>query len=164
MIKVCIDTNCINFLQKSDAINKVEHWAKQGKLELVASQKLFDETANKWGWDKANGYHNICQPFILDVTPLDKSRFARFDFPKQAFHVLLPILFPKKSIDTLDLNDFNDAVHLLAAIDEKCEFFLTRDKAFLVEDRPSTIVKQFAIRIVDPDGLVRELAHFHNWQ
>ena len=125
-IKVTIDSNLINIRQKITSMNMLEQLHHDGKIEIVGSEKLFEEMRNsETAISKANKYRNISEPFILGYSRLGKAYLSCDDKKLPSFTEIAHILFPNNI--ELSENQSNDVMHLVAHSHSDSDYFITNN-------------------------------------
>lgn len=163
MRTITLDTNCINTKLGLKAINKLEEWHKQGRVEIVktdvmdtelmsAESPSFREKALK----KSASYHEDVGNGVWG-----DSRWGHFlwgrksdEFPLEKIRDLL---FPQyNKLDEKGRKQADrDLMHLETHKKYDRDVFVTEDKHFL--DKKDVLNEQFGIRVLNPKKLVEEI-------
>lgn len=108
MVKLTIDSNLLNVRQGIPAMNVLERWQSEGKIELVGAQRLISEIekhplqpeAN----DKVKEMPNVSEPMVWGVSSWGESKWgAEGDVPE--YKELAKVLFPKRTYEELTENE-----------------------------------------------------------
>ena len=165
-MKLTIDTNIINVRGKLPAVNTLERWQAEGKVQLIGTERLKDETAShKKASQKVNSMPNVSEPMVLGVSRLGHAYLAG-ENSGPGFMELAQVLFPNQK-DPLSLSngDTNDVMHLVSHAHSKNEVFVTNNtKHFIANGRREKLKDGFGIVIMTPEEVVDHLSARHGWE
>ena len=112
MIKITLDTCLINVTQKLTEVNKLEEFNNKGLIEIVATDRLIQETENhSKRLEKAKSYKNIAEPFTVGYSRIGRAYISDGN-KRPSFGDIASILFPKIDKNDLSKNQSNDVMHL----------------------------------------------------
>jgi len=139
-IKITIDSNLINARQKDEVLNELENMFKRGIIEIVGSQRLFDEMNTENRLKKAQNYQNISEPFVLCKSRIGYA-YISCNEKQPSFEELSDILFPSKKITELAPSEENDIMHLIAHAHSDSDYFVTRNTKDFIDAKRTNINK-----------------------
>jgi len=166
MHKLTIDTNLINIKQKLQSMNTLERWQIEGKVKLIGTERLKNETSNnEKASQKVNAMPNVSEPGVWDVSDWEKAHWSN-DTSGPSFNELAAVLFPnQKELSLLSKADTNDIMHLMAHADNDCEFFLTHNKKHFIQDGRKNLLKvKFGIVVATPEEAVTQFSEKYGWR
>ena len=138
--KITIDSNLINVRGAIQEMNEIEELHQEGKIDIVGAQRLYDEMKdyNSDAFDKAKGYENISEPFTIGYSAIGSAYIAgEDDIP--SFHAFASILFPDQDIKSLNENQTNDIMHIIAHAHSDADIFLTNNSKDFIDAKRSNI-------------------------
>ncbi len=163
-LRITIDTNCINATRKIKAVNTLERWETEGKIQLDATTRLLLETGNHSARRaKSAAMNNIAEPAILGQSFLDVAYIPSLG---PQFDQVAAVLFPGMRPDQVeaDTNKANDVMHLLSHHDGGGDFFVTNDsKDFIKADRRQLLRARFGIVVMTAAEMVEHLSSEYSW-
>lgn len=166
MLSLTIDTNLINVHQRIPSMNTLERWQKEGKVKLVGTERLKDETSSDpRARNKVNAMPNVSEPGMWNV-----SRWGRANWSNKtngpSFNELAGVLFPhQKNLSSLSENDTNDVMHLMAHAHNNCDFFLTENKKHFIKGGRKNLLKdKFGIIVDTPQEAVKYFSEKYGWK
>ena len=165
-LKFTIDTCLVNVRKNLAAMNVLEQWHSEGKLELVGAQR-FKTEVSKHPFQpeadiKAASITNISEPCVWGIGEWGHSKWgAEGDFP--TFQDLASVLFPTLGWQNLTLNQTNDVMHLMGHVGSDSFAFLTNNtKDFIVDGRQETLKATHQIIVMTPDEAVEYVTSLLN--
>jgi len=165
MHKLTIDTNLINIKQKLQSMNTLERWQIEGKVKLIGTERLKDETSrHPKASQKVNAMPNVSEPGVWDVSNWGRAHWSN-DTSGPSFNELAGVLFPsQKELSLLSVADTNDIMHLMAHAHNDCEFFLTHNtKHFIQDGRKNLLKDKFGIAVATPEEAVTQFSEKYGW-
>lgn len=166
-VKITIDANLINARGKLPAMNALEKWQAEGKLQLVGAQRLEDEIASHPLQPEANAkvarMENISEPAVWGISKWGKATWASAG--KVSYKELASILFPAVDLEKLSDNQKNDVMHLLGHAYSDSEIFITDNtKDFIANGRQETLLSGFKILVMTASNAITFLSERHGWK
>jgi hypothetical protein len=158
---VTIDTNCINSLEQNEAMNTLERWHREGKIEIRRTSVMDHELASDAGGRgekrrrKAGSYGHNAAGFQIG-----HSRVGGYDAVGGApaasqQRVLADLLHPGVEWNALSINTRRDIWHLAIHLAYHCDFFVTLDGEIL-DAAPQ--LADLGLAVLSPSELVEKLA------
>ncbi len=165
-IKITIDTNLINSKQKLPAMNKLEQWRDEGKLEIVGTQRLKREVAdykNDIASAKEASIPNVSEPMVWDISAWGESKWgAEGEIPE--YKELAKTIFPTVPLDKLNQNQQNDVMHLMGHADCDSDIFVTSNiKDFINDGRREQLKAKFQIVTMTAEEVVADFSTRYGW-
>jgi len=156
--RVTVDTSCINAKQLDPDLNRIEEWAKKGRLILQRSDVLLYELRGAKRIAKANQLGKHPPVWKLGFSHLGVDTNLAGPDMKEA---LREILFPTTSIVTE--NQEHDIEHLRSHVITGGDVFVTRNpEDFIVRGKQSQL-SQLGIWVFTPAELVTFLGEIYEW-
>ncbi len=151
-ISVYIDTNCINSMQKIDALNELEKLNDEDKIIIEKTDTLDEELQRGKGYPKGQkksiNYIESYGVFVLGQSRLNHAVLGNSQ-DEDALTKLLKILWGKKIRASYTSQELGDARHIATASRYGGTYFVTQEKALL--DKSEMIEKEFTIKVISPD-------------
>ena len=147
MVKIGLDTSCLNVKGKHNILNKLENLGKKSKILLITStvNEKGQEISNKNDFYKSKYLEKINQKEkIFEVGRYGISRFGKAVFGDDNKCNELDKLFPDKK-------DFYDLWLLQTACTGKCDYFLTLNSRDFIDNVKKEKIENLAIKIRLPN-------------
>jgi len=175
MIRITIDTCLINVKRKLVAVNKLEEFDNQKKIQLVATDRLIMETENHSDrLKKAESYESIAEPFTIGYSRIGRA-YISDGLKRPSFHDIAAILFPDIKVKDLTENQSNDVMHLMAHIHSDSEYFVTNNTKDFIDSKKTNQnrdggyknfkrnqLKDMGIIVYTPDDILMVLETEHD--
>ena len=165
-VRLTIDTNCVNAKSREAAMNTLERWAEEGKVQLDGSLR-FDMETKKYARAvparsatiaaKTGKINDVSEPANFDASFLDES-YCDGEGPD--FEEIASVLFPSMRRDDVekDENKANDVMHLVSHASGGGSIFVTKDeKDFIKGHRRDVLKDKWGIVVMTPDEAVEHL-------
>lgn len=148
MIKIGLDTSCLNAKGKHDILNKLEEIEKRGKITLITStvneKEQIDTNKNEYWQNKYLEKINQKQK-IDEVGRYEISGYGQAVYADDEKCPKLEKLFPDKK-------DFYDLWLLQTCVIGKCDFFLTLNSQDFINNNKKEELEKIGIKIRIPDN------------
>jgi hypothetical protein len=160
-LQITIDTNVINTKGELVSMNILERWHSEGKLNLVGTQRLIDETKTyPPAKSKVESMANVSEPATWSISAWGSGYWSEEDGGLN-FLTIAQVLFPGKDSLNLAKNDKNDVMHLVGHANSDSKIFITEDKNFLKFGR--CLQDDLGIIVMSPKQAVEHLATHFDW-
>lgn len=129
---VIVDTNLANGYGRIEAMNKIEAWHAEGRVDVFNASRVWRETSgNVWRRMKGIGRKYLVEPGVVGPTSIVGDMVVASRHTPD-FEELRAMLFPSVSMEKLldNPNQTNDTMILLTAIEHRIGFLLTEDGNF----------------------------------
>lgn len=170
LIKITIDTCLINVKKKLLDVNKLEEFNKKGQIEILATERLIQETENHTErLNKAELLKNIAEPLTVGFYRIGKAYISDGE-KRPSFTDISTILFPEIDKDDLSKNQSNDVMHLIAHMHSDSNYFVTNNTKDFINakknndnrdgiyiDFKKKQLEELGIQVRTPSELVDEL-------
>lgn len=163
MVKVALDTGCLNARGKHPELNKLDELEKEGKITLSTSstsRREQIETQKDPVWldkyeKRIDELQEDNEPAMVGVSRVGMSQVASNSVP-QLVEDLKKICFPGKK---LSKNDINDIEHLASAIENSADVFVTMNKKDMIDNGKREEIEKYGIKVRQPNqALIDELS------
>ncbi|MBI3032471.1 hypothetical protein HYY69_03280 [Candidatus Woesearchaeota archaeon] len=151
MIKIALDTGCLNVKKKDLILNKLDELEGLGKIKLITStvnekEQILTNQIETF----RNTYLKIInnKEKILEGGRFDISTFDNCVFSDEKIIAELAKIFGKPKIDS---NDFFDLWLLETAIIHKCDYFLTKNSNDFIVNGKKEAIEQLGIKVREPN-------------
>ncbi|MBA7492641.1 hypothetical protein ES702_03191 [subsurface metagenome] len=134
MIKIALDTSCLNANKRHFVLNQLEALHASGKIQLITStvnEKEQDATNLREDWRKKYLKEINSKVKILETGKLGISSFGECVFASEEINTKLRKILPQRNLDGKVWYDF---WLLETAVTVKCDFFLTMDTNHFIEN------------------------------
>ncbi len=156
--RISLDTGCINARAQNDDLNRLERWAREGKLVLQRSDAMLAELKGEARVSKAATLPPHPGLFTLGVSRLGGPDVLAGPDMKDELET---ILFPTAS--TLTANQRYDVEHLRAHVRTGGDVFVTLNpNDFVVRGRQERL-RSVGIWVMSPDELIGLLKSAFRW-
>ena len=158
-IRITVDSNSINGKGEDEAVNTLERWEREGKVELVATDRLLEEVGGYEGSvRKAEAMDQAGEVFTLGFATLGDGQLVEEwrDLPDVV--ELGRAIFGRQK---LTRNHENDLVALVAHVNATSDYFMTTDGDF--QRLTPRQVERFGLKIRTPRQIVEELLRSPGW-
>lgn len=158
-IVVYIDTNCINSLQKIDALNELEKLHDEEKIAIEKTDTLDTElqenpTKNVSRLKKSMNYIESYGAGVWDNSRWDHMVWGDASDDVK-LNRILEILWGKKIRSAYTRQELRDAMHIQTASRCGGTYFVTQEKA--LQSKAEMIEKEFTLKIVSPDDCLTKI-------
>ena len=156
--RITLDTGCINAKRRNEALNSLERWAEEGRIELQRSDAMLDELEGDARVEKAAALKEHPGLFILDESVLDgPDVLAGPDIGTELQEILFPTAQP------LTNNQRHDVEHLRLHVLTGGDVFVTLNpNDFITRGRQESF-RARGIWVLQPPELVELLKNLYKW-
>jgi hypothetical protein len=171
--RLSIDTNVINARGGHEAMNALERWREEGRIEIGSSFRLKLEAARHpepSARAKAARLPDTGEPFVWNVSAFGSvysqggAYFSSVYSPRPEFSEIASVVFPGRPRGTLTQPEQNDVMHLLSHIGSGADIFVTDGKKDFINDGKREALKaRFGVAVMTGDETVRHLAALYGW-
>lgn len=157
--RITIDTNCINAKRAHGALNILEKWKNDGKIEIQKSTPFSVEAqGNRKREAKEKQVPGHPPLFVLGVSTLGGDAvLAGPDLIKEIQEILFPGVSP------LSVGDERDVQHLAEHVRTGGHLFVTTDKGDFMSGNREKKLQSLGVWAVTPEKAVNFLASVHGW-
>lgn len=149
MIKIALDSSCLNARKEHNILNKLENLEKSGKIKLVTSTVNEKEQCEKnpsTEWRERylkiiNNKHKVLETGRFDISTYDNCVYGSDEANR-----ILKEIFPNPSN-----NDFFDLWLLETALVHKCDYFLTLNAKDFIEGSRKEKIEGLGIKVREPN-------------
>ena len=157
--RITIDTGCINVKGEHDALNTLERWAQDGRLELQRSDSMLGELQGEARLEKASSLDEHPSLFTLGLSTLDgPDVLAGPDSGPELRNVLFP------SVHTLTENQFHDVEPLRLHVLTGGDVFITLNRNNFITRGRQEALRSCGIWVMEPFELVELLKTLYEWE
>jgi hypothetical protein len=156
--RVTLDTGCVNAKGKDEALNTLERWAEEGRLDLQRSDAMLDELKGESRIEKATSFGEHPGLFILDESVLDgPDVLAGPDMEAELQDVLFPTAEPLTS------NQWHDVEHLRLHVLTGGDAFVTLNRNDFITRGRQDALRACGVWVFEPPDLVELLKTLYEW-
>jgi hypothetical protein len=157
--RITIDTGCINVKGKNAALNTLEQWARDGRLELQRSDAMLGELIGEVRVEKASAMDEHPGLFTLDKSVLNgPDVLAGPDLGPDIQNVLFP------TAHSLTDNQLHDIEHLRLHVLTGGDVFVTLNRNDFITRGRQDILRACGIWVMEPVELVDLLKMLYEWE
>jgi len=157
--RITIDTNCINARQAHEALNQLEKWKSEGKIEIQKSTPFSVEAQGNLKREaKEKQVPNHPPVFVLGSTFLGGDAvLAGPDLRKEIQATLFP------GVAELSQGQERDVQHLAEHVRTGGHFFVTLDTSDFMAGSKEKKLRSLGIWAVTPEKAVKLLISVYGW-
>jgi hypothetical protein len=157
--RITIDTNCINAKGAIEALNLLEKWAAEGKIEIQKSTPFSVEARGTLEREaKASKVANHPPLFVLDSSTLGGGGvLAGPDLRNEIEKILFP------GVSHLSVNQERDVQHLGEHVRTGGHLFVTLDKSDFMAGNKENQLRALGVWVVAPEKAVELLISLYGW-
>jgi hypothetical protein len=167
VIRISLDSACLNVKHKDHILNEIEALEKQGKVELYSSLTVQrEQTRPKIKSEFRIRYEKRMEetkrlsettifPFSLERDDLSASRFVTPE-SKQRIEQIMKICFPNQSWNKLRDEDKTDVRILEAHAYAGLDYFLTKNTRHFIKYGRQNKLEEMGIFVREPDEAFKE--------
>jgi len=159
MLKIALDTSCLNIKQGNSVLNQLEELHQRGEIELVTSSVLEREQKNNLNSDCREKYLEKIE-FLskkLEVAVVDQSRVGQCVTCDSMLNERLKEIILEKQ--TSKSNDFYDYWILLTSVIHGCNYFMTTNTTDFIKNDKQERIEELGIKVRTPydDSIIDEI-------
>ena len=155
MLRITIDTNCINARQRDTSLNELEERARASEFELTATAVMLDEldrdltTLGQARREKAARLPIAHSGFMIGYSTVGGHDVIGGPDAYRHVDAIAPFVRPGTRWDDLDTNTQRDIMHLSAHMTYGWDIFVSRDGEILAA--ADALLKELGLRVMTPE-------------
>ena len=159
VIRITIDTNCINARGRIPALNALEVLAKQGIVEITSTRILAEELARdktQWGPSrraKASQLRSGTSGFVMRRSRLRGGDALRAPNAYVYLDRIARIIRPDLEWHELDENTQRDIMHLAIHRAHNWDLFVTMENLILLQSK--ALLSDLGLRVMSPEDALK---------
>ncbi len=161
MIKIALDTGCLNANKRHIVLNRLDELEKQGKIKLVTStvnEREAEKNPDQSFRDKYLHIINSKDTKFGEAGRFDCSAFDIGVFGSEEISDGLEKVLKRGSISDIKPNDWFDFWLLETAITNDCDYFLTTNSRHFIDNGKREMIEELGILVRIPDdNFLKEL-------